>query len=417
MRRLVQAFNRHEVASVVGDLDPEVAFQDYPVLPDAGWNQGIQGVEQWSAKWLSVVPDAQIEVSDFLEAGPRFLYSWRIFGHGRHSGADETMAGFGVGTLRGKRLVRLELYVDRDEALDALETDAARPVAVVTDSTSYLPGEVVDSLGIQVVSLYWDLGDGHARETDSGDDYGEFYAALEAAATVAKTSPPTVEDFIAVYEPLLADGRDVVSIHISRGLSETCTNAEMAAGQLATGGNEGDRITVLDSAGGGAQLGLVAMAAAHAARRGSDAAAVAEVTKGARQEARTWFLLDTLEYLRRGGRLGGAIAWVGSTLNIKPILEAATELRAVERVRTRARGTERLVEFGRQQVALGADAWCVQHSRALDDANQLVERMRAVFARPPEFVAEVGPVFGTHLGPGVVGIGTMPARFLEPIAP
>jgi DegV family protein with EDD domain len=270
----------------------------------------------------------------------------------------------------------------------------------------------VDSLGIQVVSLYWDLGDGPACETDYGDDYSDFYAALEAAATVATTSPPTVEDFVAVYEPLLADGRDVVSIHISAGLSETCASAELAARQLSDHGKGGERVTVLDSAAAGGQLGLVAMAAAHAARRGSDGAAVAEVTKGARQEARTWFLIDTLEYLRRGGRVGGAIAWVGSTLSIKPILEVATDIRAVERVRTRARGIERLVEFGRQQLTLGADAWCLHHTCALDDANQLAERLRAVFVRPPEFVAEVGPVVGTHSGPRLIGLGTMPARFL-----
>jgi DegV family protein with EDD domain len=290
-------------------------------------------------------------------------------------------------------------------------------VAVVTDSIAYLPREVVESLGIELVSLYWDLGDGPSRETDYGDDYGEFYAALEAAATIATTSPPTVEDFVAVYEPLLAAGKDVVSIHISAGMSETCAHADMAASQLATGGNEASRITVLDSAAAGGHQGLVAMTAAHAARRGLDGAAVAEVAKRARQEARTWILVDTLEYLRRGGRVGGAIAWVGSTLNIKPILEVATDLRAVERVRTRARGIERLEEFGRQQLDLGADAWAVQHTRALEDANQLVERMRAVFARPPEFVAEIGPVLGTHLGPGLLGLGTIPARFLEPIAP
>jgi DegV family protein with EDD domain len=285
----------------------------------------------------------------------------------------------------------------------------------VTDSTAYLPREIVDSLGIEVVSLYWDLGDGPARETDYGDDYGEFYVALEAAATVATTSPPTVDDFVAVYEPLLAAGKDVVSIHISAGMSETCAHAEVAATQLAAGGKDGDRITVLDSAGTAVQLGLIAMAAAHAARRGSDDAAVAEVTRGARQEARTWFLIDTLEYLRRGGRVGGATAWVGSTLNIKPILEVATEFRAVERVRTRARGIERLVEFGRQQLALGADGWGVHHTRAFVEANQLVERLQGVFVRPPEFVAEVGPIVGTHGGPGIVGIGTVPARFLDPI--
>jgi DegV family protein with EDD domain len=289
-------------------------------------------------------------------------------------------------------------------------------VTVVTDSTAYLPREVVESLGIEVVSMYWDLGDGPAREADYRDDYGEFYTALEQAVSVATTSPPTVEDFVAVYEPLLAAGRDVVSIHISAGMSQTLAHAEMAAGELTGGGKGGERIEVLDSAGGGSQLGLIAMAAAQAARSGLAVSEVADAAKGARLEARMWFMLDTLEYLRRSGRIGGAAAWVGSTLNIKPILEAATEIRAVERVRTRARGIERIVDFARQQAAFGPTAWSVQHIRGRDEAGQLAERLRPIFGRSPEFTSEVGPVMGTHLGPGALGLATMPARFLEPIA-
>jgi DegV family protein with EDD domain len=294
--------------------------------------------------------------------------------------------------------------------------DGARPVAVVTDSTAYLPREVVESLGVEVVSLYWDLGDGRARETDYGDDYGEFYAALEAAATVAKTSPPTVEDFVAVYEPLLAAGKDVVSIHISVGMSETCAQAELAARQLADGGEGGERVVVVDSAGAGGQLALIVIAAARAAHRGLDRDGVAALAREARQEATAWFLLDTLEYLRRGGRVGAAVAWLGSTLNLKPILEVGTEFRAVERVRTRERGLERIVDFARRQAALGADGWFAQHSRALDDAVKLADRVRPLFQRPPEFIAELGPVVGTHTGPGVASIGTIPARFLAPSA-
>jgi DegV family protein with EDD domain len=295
--------------------------------------------------------------------------------------------------------------------------DAARPVAVVTDSTCYLPGAVVASLAIEIVSLYWDLGDGPTRETDYGDDYGEFYAALEAAATVATTSPPMVEDFLGAYEPLLGAGKDVVSVHISAGMSETCAHAEMAARQLADGANGGERVMVVDSAGAGGQLGLIVIAAARAARRGLDRHRVAALARAARQEATGWFLLDTLEYLRRGGRVGAAVAWLGSTLNVKPILEVGTEFRAVERVRTRERALERIVDFAHRQAAVGADAWCVQHARALDDVMTLADRVRGIFSRPPEFLCELGPVVGTHVGPGCVGICTMPSRFLDQGSP
>jgi DegV family protein with EDD domain len=268
-------------------------------------------------------------------------------------------------------------------------------------------------LDIQVVSLYWDLGDGPARETDYGGDYGEFWVALEAAATVATTSPPTVEDFVAVYEPLLAANRDVVSIHISSGMSKTCTNAEAAARQLAAAGKGGERVTVVDSAASGGQLGLLALATAQSARRGLDADAVARVATEARHEAAGWFMLDTMEYLRRGGRIGTTVAWLGSTLNVKPILEVGSEFRAVERVRTRERALERLVDFARRQAAAGADAWSVNHARAKEDAIELANRVRGLFPGPPELIAEISPVIGTHLGPGGVGIFTMPTRFLN----
>jgi DegV family protein with EDD domain len=130
-------------------------------------------------------------------------------------------------------------------------------------------------------------------------------------------------------------------------------------------------------------------------------------------EARAWFLLDTLEYLKRGGRIGGAVAWIGSTLNIKPILALESELQAVERIRTRARGLDRLVDFARQLRAAGANAWFVQHTRAPDDARAMAERLQEVFWRPPELVSEIGPVIGIHTGPGLIGVGAFPSRFLE----
>jgi DegV family protein with EDD domain len=126
-----------------------------------------------------------------------------------------------------------------------------------------------------------------------------------------------------------------------------------------------------------------------------------------------WFLVDTLEYLRRGGRIGGAAAWIGSALDIKPILTVESEIKAVERVRTRKRGVERLIELMRQRRSLGADRWFVQHAHAHEDADQLVERLSEVFTRPPEFVSEVGPVVGTHVGPGTLWVGGLPAAALR----
>lgn len=286
-------------------------------------------------------------------------------------------------------------------------------VTVVTDTTAYVPADLVRRVGLRLVSVYYTFpGEEPRREIDD-DDWDRFYERLRTADPLPATSPPTVEDFVAVYEPLLAGGGSVVSIHVSSGLSETCAVARRAAAALAEDGRGGERVDVVDSATVAGMLGLVAVAGARAAAAGRSAHEVAELVRQARVEARTWFLVDTLEYLKRGGRIGGAVAWIGSTLNIKPLLTVQSEVQTVERIRSRSRGVERLVELGRQLRASGAGAWVVQHIQAREDADALAERLREVFWRPPEFVAEVGPAVGIHAGPGVLGVGGMPLRFFE----
>jgi DegV family protein with EDD domain len=120
-----------------------------------------------------------------------------------------------------------------------------------------------------------------------------------------------------------------------------------------------------------------------------------------------WFAVDTLEFLRRGGRIGAASAWIGSTLRIKPILTVERELAPVERVRTSSRAFERMVDYVRQRHESGADAWVVQHIAAPDQAERLVERCHEIFGRGPLFVSEIGPVISTHTGPGLLGVGSI----------
>ena len=284
-------------------------------------------------------------------------------------------------------------------------------VAVVTDSTGYLPGGLVDSLDITVVSLYYDVGAGWLRESEFDGDVGRFYAELDVSKSVATTSPPTVEDFVVVFERLLQQHSAVVSVLISSGISETCSMARQAAAKLEDDG--GERVVVIDSAGAAGQLGVQALAAARgAAARGAGLQGVIEQARRARQEVKQWFLVDTLEYLRRGGRIGGAAAWLGSALDLKPILMMESELKAFERVRTRRRAVERLVELMRQRRAVGADRWFVQHAYAHEDAQRLAERLAELFGTEPEFISELGPVLATHLGPGALVAGGLPGAAL-----
>lgn len=298
-------------------------------------------------------------------------------------------------------------------------------VAVVTDSTAYLPSALVDSLGLTVISLYYDVDGssspegGHEapgrglREAQFDGDFERFYAAVDKSKGAATTSPPTIEDFIAVFEPLLREHRAVVSLQLSSGLSPTCELARQAAAQLEAQGRGGDRLVVIDSAGTAGHLGMQAVAAARAAAAGEDVAGVVARTRQARQEVRQWFLVDTLEYLRRGGRIGSAAAWLGSALDLKPILLVGSEIKAVERVRARRRGVERLVELMRQRRAVGADRWFVQHAHAAQDAQELVARLQGVLGTPPEFVTELGPVVAMHAGPGTLSVGGLPGAALR----
>jgi DegV family protein with EDD domain len=285
-------------------------------------------------------------------------------------------------------------------------------VAVVTDSTHYLPGEVSAAHGLHVVSLYVTFDGTLARESDM-PDLQDFYARLRAAAAdMPTTSQPSIGDFLATYEPLLQAGHDIVSIHLSAGISGTYDSALQARDDLAERGYE-DRVEVLDSRTVCGGLGLVLLAAAARAGNGAGLAEVAQHAVDARAGVRIWFSVDTLEYLRRGGRIGGAQAWLGGALKIKPIMSMESQITPVERVRTAGRAFERMVAYARELHDGGADAWCVQHIQAAGEAQRLIERGREIFGCEPLFVGEVGPVIGAHAGPGMLGIGAMPTSMLD----
>jgi fatty acid kinase fatty acid binding subunit len=288
-------------------------------------------------------------------------------------------------------------------------------VAIVTDTCHYLPRPLVAARGIHEVSLYVSWDPAHPDRADREaelPDFDAYYAHLRSAEQLPTTSQPSIGDFLAVYEPLLAQGRDVVSIHLAGGMSGTVDSAEQAREQLLVGGIDGTRIRVLDSASACGGEGLVVLAAHAAAARGASVAEVAAHAERARAALKMWFALDTLEFLRRGGRIAAAQAWLGSALRIKPILTVETEITPVERVRTSARAFERMVDYLRARREEGADAWVVQHIQAPAEAARLVERGRELFGADPCFVSEIGPVIGTHVGPGLLGVGALPSGFL-----
>ena len=288
----------------------------------------------------------------------------------------------------------------------------SQPVAVVTDTTHYLPRELVEQNDLHEVSLYVN-GQGRTDREADLPGFDGYYAHLRTAEDLPTTSQPSVGDFVTVYAPLLADGHEIVSVHLAAGLSGTCESAQQAKQRLEEEGKGGERIFIVDSATACGGEGFIALTAAAAARRGLSGAEAQAECNEARKHLKMWFAIDTMEFLRRGGRVGTARAWLGSTLKIKPILTVESQIAPIERVRTSRRAFERMVDYMRSRHEDGADAWVVQHIQAPDEAAELVARGREVYGTEPAFVSEVGPVIGTHVGPGLLGCGGLPQRYLD----
>jgi DegV family protein with EDD domain len=277
-------------------------------------------------------------------------------------------------------------------------------VSIVTDTTTYLPPALLADSDVRTVSLYagWD---GDLRPESEYGDLDAFYARLRDSPSLPTTSQPSVGDFTAVYEPLLADGRDIVSIHIAAGLSGTCQSAREAARAL----KSADRVEVVDAETGAGGLGCLVLAAARAAADGAGVEEVCEVVRQTRARLEMWFCLDTLEYLRRGGRIGAAQAVAGTMLKVKPILTFGTEIAPVARVRTHRRAMARMVAYLHELRERGATEWFVQHAQSTTDAADLVQAGTETLGTPPRFCTEVGPVLGSHLGSGALVGGLVEA--------
>lgn len=285
-------------------------------------------------------------------------------------------------------------------------------VAVVADTCHYMPAELVSSLGIGLVPLHVLLPDGSEHlETDYADFNGFYETLMSCTDELPTTSQPAPGEFIEVWEPLLDEGREVVSLHISGGVSGTVASAQQAREML---GQRADRVFVVDTSSGAGGEGLVVLAASAAARAGRNGAAVAEHAARSREQMKIWFSVDTLEYFERGGRIGRAQAWMGSALKIKPILTIEPEIAPIERVRTSTKAFQRMVQFLELLAADGQDGWCVQHIRSPDQAEALVTEGRKIFGNEPLFVSEVGPVMGTYAGPGLLGVGGIPLSMTQP---
>lgn len=275
-------------------------------------------------------------------------------------------------------------------------------VRIVTDSTADLPPWLAQELAISIVPLSVIFGDEVYRE---GVDitHDAFYEKLVQGRVLPTTSAPSVGDFLAVYERLLEEKAEIVSIHLSSKLSATYNNACQAAQMLA---GRGARIEVIDSRLITMGMSFVVLEAARAARSGASVGEIRELVERMVPRVHIVFVVDTLEYLRRGGRIGRARAFLGTLLRVKPILSLRDgEVHPEERVRTKAHALERLAQIAAsypnvQQAAVG-------YSTNPQDAEELKRRLAVHAPHLEVFLTRVGPVIGVHTGPGVLGLGVL----------
>jgi DegV family protein with EDD domain len=269
-------------------------------------------------------------------------------------------------------------------------------VKIVTDSGADLPEELVKELGIAVLPIYVRFGEEVYRDRVSISE-DEFYERLTHDPVHPSTTQPGPQDFLEVYQKLSADADGIVSIHIAGKLSGTVNSALMAKDML----EGGCPVEVVDSEMLSMSLGLIVIAAAQMAKAGETMDKIVEWIKQAIPKTYLFFLLDTLEYLKRGGRIGKAKALLGSVLNVKPMLTMKDgELVPVGQARNRAKGMDRLFDYVKN--AGDIEDLAVVYNTTPDEAQALVERLGSVFDKEKIKISRVGPGLGVHGGPGAM---------------
>ena len=275
-------------------------------------------------------------------------------------------------------------------------------VKVVTDSTSDLPGELAKSIDITVVPLNIHFGtevfkDGVDLDTD------EFYRRLIDGRELPTTSQPPVGDFVKVYEELGQDADAIVSVHISSKLSGTLNSATQAREETSLS----CPIEVIDTNQASMGLGVVAVAAARSAQNGEALDKVADVARSASERSRYFAMLDTLEYLEKGGRIGKARALLGTVLRIRPMIVIRDgEVHELAKERTRARAIARLETFAREYAPL--EELSVMYSTTPEDAHDVASRLRDLLpGDKAPIITRAGPVVGTYAGPGCLAVGLL----------
>lgn len=284
-----------------------------------------------------------------------------------------------------------------------------RKIGIVTDSTGYLPNNILDHFQIRVVPLIVNIGDEMFFETELSNAI--FFEKLSHISGLSTTSQPSVGAFLETYESLFSEGiEDIVSIHISSAISGTFDSAQMAK-DLASRPN----IHLFDSRSAALGLGVLAWAAAEWADQGLSALEIMTQLHNLKQQTEFYFIVDTLENLRKGGRIGGAAALVGTLLQLKPILyfNQHAQIDVFDKVRSRSRAWQRVLEELNRALSSGKRyRICVMHVNIPEEGETLLNELKDRFPEHEIRLFEAGAVIATHVGSGAFGLTFHPWPFL-----
>ncbi|HMN15393.1 MAG TPA: DegV family protein [Bellilinea sp.] len=274
-----------------------------------------------------------------------------------------------------------------------------RKVAIVTDGACSLSPARGEELGIHIAPVYVTFGDKTYRAGVDLDD-AEFYKLLKASKRLPTTAQPTATDFVNLYNKLADEVDEIITIVISHHMSATIQSAEMANEQF-----HQIPVHIVDSESVSLGLGMITLAAAKAAEQGQDAQSILKLVDDIKKRLNVIFTVKTLEYLHKGGRIGGGTAFLGSALDIKPILYISNgRIEPLEKQRTRKRSVSRLIELMQKEVGNQPVHVAILHGNVPEEVEQFEHSIRNEFNCVELLTSDMGPVIGVHAGPGTLGL-------------
>lgn len=277
-------------------------------------------------------------------------------------------------------------------------------IALVTDSTAYLPPEAVKQYNVHVIPLYIHMS-GETYRDGIDLDLESFYHYLKTASELPTTSQPSMGDFLKLYRELAKEARAIISIHISSGISGTIASALAARQALQEEMADAPEIYVIDSRITSASQALIVTAVGRAIAEGRSAPEIAAMAESMADRSRAIFVVDTLKYLHKGGRIGGATALMGTALRIKPLLYFREgKIDALEKVRTSKRAKARMLEIVEEWAGGKPIRFGVAHALAPEEAQEVHDYILNRLECQEHLISPLSPVIATHVGPGTLGI-------------